>query len=201
MPAFELTKMTREEWLSKGVQLFGEDKMKWRFVCPGCGHTQTPEDFRQFKEQGATPNSAYQQCIGRYSGGKSWAFSTPEKLGKGPCDYTGTGLLNICPVVVIDDDGKEVSSFAFDESGISNPSPTTPRKVKRKIKKKGSLQEKVDDWNARYPVGQKVKVVKDLGDIFETTTRSEAQVLSGHTAVIWVVGITGCYQLDRVTAI
>ncbi|WP_374650281.1 hypothetical protein [Rhizorhabdus sp.] len=34
-----------------------------------------------------------------------------------------------------------------------------------------------------------------------TRTRSKAEVLSGHSAVIWLDGISGCYLLDRVTPI
>jgi len=32
-------------------------------------------------------------------------------------------------------------------------------------------QEKVDAWNEAYPVGQKVTVKLDSGEILETTTR------------------------------
>lgn len=60
------------------------------------------------------------------------------------------------------------------------------------------LQKSVDDWNAKYPVGTPVVLLKDSGENFSTTTRSEAQVLSGHSAVVWLVGVSGCYQLDRV---
>lgn len=62
-----------------------------------------------------------------------------------------------------------------------------------------SLQGQCDAFNARYPVGQRVSVRRDSGEGVTTTTRSAAQVLSGHTAVIWLDGITGCYLLDRVT--
>lgn len=60
------------------------------------------------------------------------------------------------------------------------------------------LQRKCDDFNAIWPVGQRVRVTKDDGSNITTTTRSQAQVLSGHTAVIWLTGIAGCYLLDRV---
>lgn len=63
------------------------------------------------------------------------------------------------------------------------------------------LQKQVDDFNARWPVGQKVSVRKDAGDGVITTTRSAAEVLSGHSAVIWLDGISGCYLLVRVTPI
>ncbi len=63
---------------------------------------------------------------------------------------------------------------------------------------KKRLQRQVDTWNKRCSVGQKVLVLRDMGETTLTHTRSEAQVLSGHTAVIWLEGITGCYALDRV---
>ena len=62
-------------------------------------------------------------------------------------------------------------------------------------------QRAVDDWNAKYPVGQKVMVHRDNGVDFPTITRSEAQVLSGHSPVVWIEGIAGCYHLDFVEAI
>ena len=102
--------MTKQEWEAKGKALFGEERMQWRFVCPGCGHIQTAEDFRIYKDKGATPNSVTCECIGRYAGGKSWANESSKKPG--PCDYAGYGLLNICPVAVVDG-GKTIYSFNF----------------------------------------------------------------------------------------
>ncbi|WP_324694567.1 hypothetical protein [Novosphingobium sp. RL4] len=61
------------------------------------------------------------------------------------------------------------------------------------------LQQQCDDFNARFPVGQKVTVRRDDGEGVITNTRSRAEVLSGHSAVIWLDGISGCYLLDRVT--
>lgn len=83
---------TEEEWKAKGKKLFGDDVFKWQFKCPNCGHVQTPEDFRKFKKDGANPNSAYQECSGRYSGSKDgecdWAsfglFSGPSFVGETP---------------------------------------------------------------------------------------------------------------------
>ena len=110
-----IVKMTKEAWLTKGKELFGPDMTIWEFVCPGCGHIQKVEDFRQFKDRGASPDSAYCECIGRYSGGKSWANDKASKPG--PCDYAGYGLLRISPVIVIDGD-KEIHCFAFNEAKV-----------------------------------------------------------------------------------
>lgn len=60
------------------------------------------------------------------------------------------------------------------------------------------LQAQVDAWNAAHPVGAAVTVRTDTKGTIATKTRSAAQVLSGHSAVIWLDGITGCYELDRV---
>jgi hypothetical protein len=60
------------------------------------------------------------------------------------------------------------------------------------------LQKQCDDWNAQWPIGSAVICTKDDGERLATVTTSEAQVLSGHTAVIWMKDIRGCYLLDRV---
>lgn len=60
------------------------------------------------------------------------------------------------------------------------------------------MQDKVDAFNKRHPVGSKVLVVKDLREKVETEVRFPAEVLSGHTPVVWLKGISGCYLLSRV---
>lgn len=62
------------------------------------------------------------------------------------------------------------------------------------------MQAECDAFNAANPVGTKVQVMLDgRTEPFDTTTRSEAQILSGHSAVIWLDNVSGCYLLDRVT--
>ena len=60
------------------------------------------------------------------------------------------------------------------------------------------MEGKVEAFNKVHPAGSTVTVVKDLGEQFETVVRYPAEILSGHTAVVWLVGIRGCYDLDRV---
>lgn len=60
------------------------------------------------------------------------------------------------------------------------------------------MQAKVDAFNDRNPVGSAVTVVKDLGERVETKVRHPAEILSGHTPVVWLEGISGCYALARV---
>lgn len=63
------------------------------------------------------------------------------------------------------------------------------------------LSAQIDAWNRLYPVGQDVRLKTDGGEVILTKTRSPAQILGGHSAVIWLVGVTGCYALDRVSAL
>lgn len=62
-----------------------------------------------------------------------------------------------------------------------------------------ALQAECDKFNAANEVGAAVTVQLDGGEVRETITTSEAQVLSGHSAVIWLKDISGCYALERVT--
>ena len=60
---------------------------------------------------------------------------------------------------------------------------------------------KVEDWNKNVPVGSIVKVRLDDGREIQTTTRSEAWLLGGHTPVVQISGKAGCYRLERVTEV
>lgn len=58
-------------------------------------------------------------------------------------------------------------------------------------------QKQCDEFNAKYKVGTKGYLHTDSGEKKPTHTTSEAQVLSGHSAVVWVNGVSSCYLLDR----
>jgi hypothetical protein len=61
------------------------------------------------------------------------------------------------------------------------------------------LQTICDKFNAAVRLRNEVAVKLDGGEILHTKTRSDAQVLSGHSPVIWLENVSGCYLLDRVT--
>lgn len=79
---------TLAEFEAIAIKRFGEDRMKWRFVCPACGHVQTAEDY---KAAGAPPNAVAYSCVGRWIEGSRDAFGK----GPGPCNYAGGGLFRI----------------------------------------------------------------------------------------------------------
>ena len=68
-------------------------------------------------------------------------------------------------------------------------------------KSAAQLQADCDKSNAAHQVGASVSVKLDSGEVRETVTNSEAQVMGGHSAVIWLDGVSGCYDLERVTAV
>ena len=62
------------------------------------------------------------------------------------------------------------------------------------------MQSKIEEFNSKHPVGSHVTVIKDRGEKLKTTIRYPAEILSGHTAVIWLNDISGAYMLNRVVA-
>jgi hypothetical protein len=113
LPEMELT-IPVAEWLAKAVALFGNDPKAWRFECPVCGNVQTLQDF---KDAGAEPQRAYQECLGRVLPKPARNFaSTPGGNGKTqPCDYAAFGLFQLskAPKVIPEGGGKPVAVFPF----------------------------------------------------------------------------------------
>lgn len=107
--------MTHADWVAQGTHLFGPDPMCWRFVCPACHIVTSAGDW---KAAGAPEEAIGFACIGRYlaEGPRRDALGlNPKGLpteGPGPCNYTGGGLFNFCPVRVLFS-GNEIPVFAF----------------------------------------------------------------------------------------
>ena len=97
-----------EDWRAEAARRFGSDPLKWKFRCPMCGHVASVQDF---KDAGAkSPNVAYQECIGRYTG-----KGAPKEGDNSGCNWCAYGLLGIPREhdIVIAEDGKEVHVYPF----------------------------------------------------------------------------------------
>jgi len=102
--------MTREEWIAEARRRFGDDHLKWAFVCPSCGHVATVDDWRN---AGAPEGAVAFSCVGRWAGGEGEVFG---KDGK-PCNYAGGGLFRLNPIHVdAGDDFGARDVFAFAEA-------------------------------------------------------------------------------------
>lgn len=105
--------MTHAEWLEEGCLRFGADRMKWLFVCPSCGHVTSVQEWT---DVGASKAAAF-SCIGRYRGDSRDAERNTFKNAGGPCNYAGGGLIQLNPVEIDFEDGRDpllVFAFATD---------------------------------------------------------------------------------------
>lgn len=57
--------------------------------------------------------------------------------------------------------------------------------------------DKASRWDAANPVGTRVMLVRDNGDVVFTRTRSKAGMV-GNRAVVWLEGLRGCFDMDNV---
>ena len=101
--------MTIVEWQNLGEKLYGNNVEDWEFKCPMCGKVSKVSDFQKYESKGATPSSAYQECIGRYEG-----KGTPKNQDGKCCNWTAYGFFGIPndnKVVLKDDDGKTFTTI------------------------------------------------------------------------------------------
>ena len=134
-----MQKMTVKEWREIGEKLYGPDPKGWKFRCPSCGGVQTIQDFEAIEGfTGDASRFAYFSCIGRMLPKCSQAFDD----GPPPCNYTTGGLINISPLYVIDEEGKERPAFAFAGMPPSRPGidPAPPPSVRP-----AALVDKIDE--------------------------------------------------------
>lgn len=116
----ETTSANLTDWLAEAKRLFGENPLSWKFRCPVCGNEQTLADFKNI---GADPEGAYQECIGRKMRypAKNLA-TTPGGNGQNsPCDFAAYGLLSFGCLSVLTDTGKVVKVFPFASSDARTP--------------------------------------------------------------------------------
>ncbi|MBT8454165.1 MAG: hypothetical protein KJO40_19535 [Deltaproteobacteria bacterium] len=113
--------LTREQWMERARELFGDEPRDWKVVCPVCGTVQSCRDFEEHTDIPKEQISGYMgfSCIGRWARGGCEHEGIMGKADKpGPdrmgCDYAGGGLFKLNPVTVTHD-GREHHVFAFAE--------------------------------------------------------------------------------------
>lgn len=91
----------------------------------------------------------------------------------------------------------DTSSDKAKEEALAKGKDQEPKKEKPAAKAKGSqdAQSMVEHWNKAYPVG--TKVTSDFYDT-ELETRTEAMLLFGHRAAVYMKGYNGYFDLREV---
>lgn len=112
-------KLTQAELLAEARERFGDEPLKWAFVCPSCGDIANGEDFRQALAERPRKNRAGetviasdvvgQECIGRTLG--ALAKGHGKYTGRG-CDWTAYGLFG-GPWTIALPDGRSMHAFAL----------------------------------------------------------------------------------------
>ena len=71
------------------------------------------------------------------------------------------------------------------------------------MKRNRREEKRAAEWNAQYPIGTEVRFWPGLreGDGQLSRTRTPAQVLYVHTAVVWVEGRGDCIALTHVVPV
>jgi hypothetical protein len=99
--ATDYRKLTQAELLAEARTRFGDDPLKWAFICPSCGDIANGTDFSQALAERPRTNRAGetviasdvvgQECIGRTLG--ALEKSDDEYTGRG-CTWTAYGLFS-----------------------------------------------------------------------------------------------------------
>lgn len=115
----EYRKLTQDELLAEATTRFGSDPMRFAFKCPSCGDVASLQDF---KDAGARPEQAGQQCIGRSLGALKKPAGPGGKNANGRgCDWTAYGLFRGPWEIVLPAEGdkpeRSVWGFPLAEAG------------------------------------------------------------------------------------
>ena len=62
-------------------------------------------------------------------------------------------------------------------------------------------KSKCDLFNKQHPVKSAVFYIDDEGTPKPTTIKHPAELMGGHTAVVWLDGVRGAYNLNRIVAV
>lgn len=103
-----MLEITENEWRKEAKKRYDSFK-NVKFKCPVCGYVASVSDYLN---AGADECQVGFVCIGRFLEKSKDAFGdNPEK--KGPCNYTGGGLIGLNPIRVKFKDGTISDFFDF----------------------------------------------------------------------------------------
>lgn len=119
----EIRKVTQDQWEAEGKRRFGNDWMKWKFICSVCKHVASIQDW---KDVGASEGEVAFSCVGRHMEKQAKKFGHKEKGDPdSPCDYAGGGLFRLNPIHVEYRDEEGTIRQCFDFAPVEGVEPWT----------------------------------------------------------------------------
>lgn len=115
----------------------------------------------------------------------NWSDSIQYLLGLGPMDFEEIGFGEILSKLV-----KKIITET--RKPLENPSKSS-RENEEMVSL--SAEEKVRVWNQKYPIGTRVKSI--ILDDEDLETKTEAIILFGHRAAVYMKGYNGYFDLDE----
>lgn len=134
-----------------------------------------------------------QNISSQIAGAVRWSESVQYLRDKGDMEFVEIGHGNVLAKMVAKII-KETEKAAAEKPSESKKSSAKSAATTGKVNAKAA--EKVADWNAKHPVGTRVKSL--VMDYDSLETRSEAIVLFGHRAAVYMKDYNGYFDLDEI---
>lgn len=153
---------------------------------------------RAYKDTEVSANLAAQ-----ITGSVRWAESIQHLLGLGDMEFAEIGhgdvltklvakIVEETPNDVVNRSGGQETTSSARQSANFQASEQSWSEIRASL----DAAEKVKEWNKRFAIGQKVASV--LIDDTNLMTRTEAMVLFGHRAAVYMEGYNGYFDLDEI---
>ena len=119
-----------------------------------------------------------------------WCESIQYLMGLGVEEFIELGHGNVLKNLV-----KKIKN----ESPVIHVKPANEKLDWTVVRKNLSAQEKVKEWNSLYNLGTKVK--SDLIEDSDLETRTEAMILFGHRAAVYLKNYNGYFDIDELAPV
>ncbi len=125
-----------------------------------------------------------------------WLDSMHYLLEQGEMDFTEVGPGDVLSKLIYGIKSRfKPNATTNSEQPLNKPDTPTPAATQPKPVEPLTPQQKVDDWNRSHPTGTQVNV---KGYDQPLTTKTQAVVLFGHRAAVYMQGYNGYFALDDV---